>query len=369
MVKKKILGVVVVIFISFILIEIYGIKNNSNNVKDYETYYNTIKEAMYNYDDSLVINVDNYDKSIYNLDVVKKVLVDDPQLRDNEMEYTLKVQNTTFITKMTFKFSYSESKETLQNKEKAVQDKVKDIISKVIKPDMKDYEKEVALHDYIVNNSKYDERLDSGNMPRESYDSYGVLINGVGVCQGYALAMDRLLKACGIESMVAFGEANDEKVWSNHAWNIVNIGGQYYHLDTTWDDPVTKNGVNIVSYSYFNVTDEQIEKNHKWNKADYPKCNSAEYSVNNLNLVEKDLNGNVIIITKNYDEFYKAVKKELSSGKESSSFKIFNFDNNQKSIKESVVRAYENLGKYGEFDYLYYKDDIMNWGYITVNFK
>ena len=372
MVKRTLFAVVAVMFIclSLILVGIYGInKNSSKIVRDYKTYYNTVKEAMYNYDDTLVINIENYDRNIYNTDVIKKVLDDNPQLLDNEMNYTLKIQKIPYITKMTFKFSYSESKETLQNKEKAVQNKVKDIISKVIKPDMKDYEKEVALHDYIVNNSKYDQRIDSGNIPKESYSSYGILINGVGVCQGYAVAMDRLLKASGIETKLALGDAYDGKNWISHAWNIVKIGGQYYHLDTTWDDPVTEDGANIIRYSYFNVTDEQIEKNHRWDKVGSPKCNSTEYSVNNLNLVEKDLNGNVIIITKDYDEFYTAVKKELSSGKASASFKILNFDNNQQNIENTIVRAYESSGRYGKFTYLYYKDDIMNCGYITVNFK
>ncbi|MDD7795399.1 transglutaminase domain-containing protein [Clostridium sp. 'White wine YQ'] len=371
MIKKKLFAVrlVILICISIILAGIYGIKNNNNIIKDYKTYYNAVKEAIYNYNDTLVIDVQNYDKNIYSSDVVKKVLVDNPQLLDNEMAYTLKIQSIPFITKMTFKFSYGESKETLQNKEKAVQNKVKDIISKVIKPDMKDYEKEVALHDYIVNNSKYDERIDSGNMPKESYSSYGVLINGVGVCQSYAVAMDRLLKASGIETKLALGDAYDGKNWISHAWNVVKIGGQYYNLDTTWDDPITDDGSNIIRYSYFNVTDEQIEKNHRWNKVDFPKCNSTEYSVNNLHLVEKDSKGNVIIITKNYDEFYESVKKGLSSGKASASFKILSFDNNQQNIENAIVRAYKSAGKYGEFTYLYFKDDIMNCGYVTVNFK
>ena len=367
--KIKYFAVVAAILISLALIGGYSVKNDSSSVKDYKTYYNTIKKALYKFDSTLVINIYNYDNNVYTADTVKKVLEDNPQLRDNQIKYGLKVQKSLFITKMIFTFSYGESKENLQNREKDIQNKVKEIVNKVIKPGMKDYEKEAALHDYIVNNSKYDERINSGNMPKESYSAYGVLINGVGVCQSYALAMDRLLKACGIESMMVIGEANDGTGWISHGWNIVKIGGQYYHLDATWDDPVVKDGGNMSRYSYFNVTDEQIEKNHKWNKADYPKCNSTDYSFNNLNIAEKDSNGKAIIVTKNYEEFYKEVKKALASGKASASFKILSFDNNGKNIENSIVRAYESLSRYGGFTYLYHKDDMMNCGYVTVNFK
>lgn len=338
-------------------------------IRDERGYYNAIKEALYNYESTLDMTIDNYDKDTYNLDMVAKVLEDNSELKGSCINYNIKVYKTIISNKVTLTFNYYESKEILHNREKEVQGKISEIINKVTNSDMKDYEKEKAIHDYIANNSKYDSRLFSGNMPVESYNAYGILINGVGVCQGYAQAMDRLLKASGIESIMVTGEANDGKGWISHAWNIVKIGGEYYHLDLTWDDPLTEDNTNTVRYSYFNITDEKIEKNHRWKKENYPKCSSEKYSFSNLNLVEKDDNGNIITVVNNYDELFSAVKKELSKGNSTASFKIINFNDNKKSIENSIEKAYRALSKSGQYNYSYYKDDMMNCGYISVGFQ
>lgn len=143
--------------------------------------------------------------------------------------------------------------------------KAKSIISKIIKPGMTDLQKEKAVHDYIVNNTRYDEiNYDKGTIPDESYSPYGVLIKGTAVCEGYAKATALLLNMAGVKSIVVLG-------W-DHAWNIVKINGRYYHLDTTWDDPVTSSGENLLRYDYFNLSDSQISKDHFWDKEKYPAC-------------------------------------------------------------------------------------------------
>ncbi len=68
--------------------------------------------------------------------------------------------------------------------------------------------------------------------------------------------MKYFLDYLDIESMIVVGSANGE----NHAWNIVNIDGDYYHIDATWDDPVTDDGTDTIIYDYFNLKDKDIEK-------------------------------------------------------------------------------------------------------------
>lgn len=355
---------------SFFAVNINALANsNTKSIKDYKSFYNQVKESMINYDSTLVVNVAGYDKNTYNLDVVKKVLEDNPELKGNFTNYNLKVVKSLFSTKLTFNFKYFESKTVIENREKAVQSKVKDIISSVIKSNMKDYEKEAALHDYIVNNTKYDIRFSNGKMPKESYTAYGVLIDGVGVCQGYAQAMDRLLTSCGIENMMVTGEANDGSGWVGHAWNIVKIAGKYYELDTTWDDPITKDGSNKLRHSYFNVTDEELSKNHKWDRKNYPACDETAYSFDNLNLVEKDSNGNTITVVKNYNEFYEAVKKTLVNKTSTAAYRIGNYDDHPNNIKYWIGRAYEDLNVGGKYQVNYYKDDMLKCAYVTVNFQ
>lgn len=144
-------------------------------------------------------------------------------------------------------------------------EKAKTIISKIIKPGMTDLQKEKAVHDYIVNNVRYDEKnYDNNTVPDESYSPYGALIKGVAVCEGYAWATKLLLNMAGIESTVVSG--------GGHAWNIVKINGKCYHLDTTWDDPITSSGKNVLRYDYFNLSDAQIGKDHFWDRKAYPVC-------------------------------------------------------------------------------------------------
>lgn len=358
------------LLITAIAINYFRNKDNKE-VNDYKGYYNVVKEALYNYDSTLDINVKNYHKNLYNLDVVNEILKDNPELKGSFTQYNLKARNLIYTTKMTISFNYIESKEVLQARENEVENKVKEIISKVIKPDMKDYEKEAALHDYILSNSTYDKRFYSGDMPKESYTAYGILVNKVGVCLGYAQAMDRLLKASGIDSTIITGEADngEGKGYESHAWNIVKIGGQYYHLDPTWDDLINKDGIEAIRHSYFNLSDEQIGKNHKWDKSKYTECTNIEYNFNNLKLVETDENGNNIVAVNNYEEFYSEIKKELSQGTSGTTFRIKNFDNNPDKIESYIDRAYKNLSKAGRCSYSYYNDDIMNFGYVKVDFQ
>lgn len=158
-----------------------------------------------------------------------------------------------------------------QGKAKELYDVVASIIYSQIHDDMTDYEKELALHDYLVLHCKYSENI-TQDVKSDIYRAYGALVDGDAVCNGYAEAMQLLLRCVGIESqfVVGYGQtANGE--WIEHAWNLVNLDGTWYHLDATWDDPAP-NQDGVVIHPYFNVTDDIILENHKWEQEDYPKA-------------------------------------------------------------------------------------------------
>lgn len=148
--------------------------------------------------------------------------------------------------------------------------KAKEIIESSIKPNMSDLEKEKAIHDYVILNTRFDYGNYSKNAaPPDDYNAYGILINATGVCEGYAETTKLLLNMAGINCIVVSGQANNG-TWESHAWNIVQIDGKYYQLDTTWDDSVPDRA-GYVSYNYFNISDDELSKDHKWSD-DYPKC-------------------------------------------------------------------------------------------------
>ena len=90
------------------------------------------------------------------------------------------------------------------------------------------------------------------------------------MCQGYAESMKLLLNKIGIECIYVSSQE------MNHGWNIVNIDGEYYHIDATWND-TSSNKDNVTKYEYFALSDEEMSKTHTWDKSKYPSCNSDKY--------------------------------------------------------------------------------------------
>jgi len=74
-----------------------------------------------------------------------------------------------------------------------------------------------------------------------------------------------------MECFIVKGQANASGDFIDHAWNIVNIGGKYRHIDVTWDDPEFDLEGSIW-HDYFSLTDDQVSRDHRWNQALYPKC-------------------------------------------------------------------------------------------------
>ena len=64
---------------------------------------------------------------------------------------------------------------------------------------MSELEKAIALHDYLVVNCEYDKENLMLTRFRIFYSAYGVLVNRIAVCNGYALAYKYLLNQVGIE--------------------------------------------------------------------------------------------------------------------------------------------------------------------------
>lgn len=149
----------------------------------------------------------------------------------------------------TIKLSSTLSKSDWQSAADELNKKVFNILSK-IPSGYSDYEKELFIHDYIVENCDYANR--QAGDPKV-FTSYGCLINGQAVCEGYSKAMQLIMCAAGIECRTIQGSRGDE----THMWNLVRLGNDWYHVDVTWDGKEQ-----IGRYNYFNVSDNIIRKDH-----------------------------------------------------------------------------------------------------------
>ena len=121
----------------------------------------------------------------------------------------------------------------------------------VTSPSMSDYEKALAIHDYLVLHCEYYENYLAGKLPSSVYTAEGCLVNAKAVCSGYAAAYKVLMDRLGISCVTL----SSNKM--NHAWNMVNIDGQFFHVDATWDDPVWDHK-GYVGHAYFLKSDDKM---------------------------------------------------------------------------------------------------------------
>ena len=133
------------------------------------------------------------------------------------------------------------------------------------------YDKALALHDWLVENTAYDTSY-------TYYGSEGVLFHGKGVCNAYTVTYSRLLSAVGIRNYTVTGTATDKNSGSSgsHAWVLAMLDGDWYHIDPTWDDPLPDGRER---HTYFCLTDKEMARDHSWDTSAYPDANGTSYSL------------------------------------------------------------------------------------------
>lgn len=130
------------------------------------------------------------------------------------------------ITKIAFTY-LTNAKEEQQELDAALQE----VKSKIDTSGMSDEEIVLAYHEYLTSTVSYayEDYFNGTIAANHGYDMYGALVKHSCVCQGYAETMFYLLREAGLSCAIASSEN------INHAWNIVKIRGNWYHIDATWD--------------------------------------------------------------------------------------------------------------------------------------
>lgn len=123
----------------------------------------------------------------------------------------------------------------------------------------------LSVHDYLALNTVYDESMQANT-------AYDLVVNGTSVCAGYAVTYMDILNRAGVPCVQVTSEAME------HAWNLVQIDGNWYHVDVTWDDP-SPDVSGYVSHQYFMITDDQIAAGDKphYDWVSNIKCTDSRY--------------------------------------------------------------------------------------------
>lgn len=118
---------------------------------------------------------------------------------------------------------------------------------------LSEFDREEYLFNYIVGRCTYDNAAVTDTSRWQAFTSYGVIVNGTAVCEGYSRAMQLLAGYAGLNCTLVRGSSGGV----GHMWNQVEVGGAWYHLDLTWCDN------SILIYNYYNITDSIISQTHQ----------------------------------------------------------------------------------------------------------
>ncbi len=175
--------------------------------------------------------------------------------------------STNSFDKVEIRIEKSYTKDNINS----INQKLDQIIKEIITDDMSDKEKITVFHNYIIDNTVYDSNYLETNLndiDNPSHKALGPLFFGRALCGGYADVMAIFLNRLNIP--------NYRISSSDHIWNFVYLDNNWYHLDLTWDDPVTDSGVNMRLDTFLLITTEQLENlntnYHIYNKTIYPEA-------------------------------------------------------------------------------------------------
>ena len=183
------------------------------------------------------------------------------------------VGDTVRTIYITYKMDQGTAKQAL----KEYNSKITSIIA-AMPSGLSDLDKVIWIHEYVLSAFEYDYGYNV-------YDAYNMLMGGKGVCEAYALIMIALLNNQGIECSYRFSEK------AEHAWVAVKLGGYWYNIDPTWDDPKfsSSDGADASTYTegihkYLLVSDSAMlqrdQNNNRSDAANYGEqisCSSTKY--------------------------------------------------------------------------------------------
>ena len=233
------------------------------------------------------------------------VLADHPELF--WLDSSAEIQSNTFSgTVVRYSASTVVEPEKREEMRKALEEAADACIAG-IDPGFSDYGKIKAVYEYLINETDYDADA------KDSQCVQSALLGHASVCAGYSKAFQFILHRMGYFCTYITGTIEGG---GDHAWNIVRIDGNYYHVDVTWGDPVFATeqeegtGISLMNYNYLCCTDEEIGLTHKAGDAiPLPACTEDYYNYYKLNGMYYE--------SWDYDQVYNALMDSVYSGRSS----------------------------------------------------
>lgn len=116
----------------------------------------------------------------------------------------------------------------------------------------------LLAHDAVIRGCTFSDGAGSNT-------AYGALLRGKARCGGYAAAFRALCTAAGIPCITVRGTVQNAGEPVLHAWNLVQLGGLWYHTDCTWDA-----GAFVPRHTWFLRCDAEMSETHAWDRRSIP---------------------------------------------------------------------------------------------------
>lgn len=231
------------------------------------------------------------------------IIFDNPELLFVSDKFSYEKDNDGNVVRLCL--SYTMSKKRMSEQITAVNETLSEIKEKTSA--FSEYEKELYVHDYLLQNCEYT----TGKLQNNTI--YGALVLGKANCRGYSAAFAYILNNIGVKTTQIIGTAKQNNMEEGHSWNVVILNNEYYYCDVCWDD-IDKEVCGKIPYHYafFNMDYDDISKTHKQDIQEeylFPvkDTNSGTYSY----MKENGL------YASNYEEAYDIIMAKLQFAKQS----------------------------------------------------
>ena len=234
----------------------YNLLNN-----DEKAVYDAVLEAI----NAFNVELSSFSASVTDTQIQKIVDYiqrDHPEIFWFQHGATYYFDTTTHIVNR-IELKYCMTQDEAQKRQEKIDAATKSFLTSVADT-MSDYEATLRIYENIIKLVDYDtiglERQKrvaiSAEVPDDLRSIYGVFVNKKAVCAGYAKAMQYLLNMCGIECTYVTSDT--------HAWNLIKLEGDYYHMDVTWGDgsdtKKDKAQTNTINYDCFCITTAELAR-------------------------------------------------------------------------------------------------------------
>lgn len=300
-----------------------------------------LKYALENHQEQVVLDFNYGNFSINTMQAMIQEHIQELLLNYPALTYTggaiEQIGNNKPTVTIKFKYPMKSAENMLAYDEKAFE-AIENLIQDNMTSKMNAFEREEALMSGLMDKITYSGQFVNGtyitNATALSHTMWGGLVEEKAVCDGYAKSLMYGLNIVGIPNKIVTGTAGGE----DHAWNLVKLDNNYYHVDLTWADQ-DDNAIGVLP-NYFNELDTYMAKTHQWNRTKYPSTSENTYCAPFAPIQIKG-----VYKVQNVSEFSNTLNRIKSDKLSTGTIILYNLNTNKWQKDKVVANISSTLGK------------------------